>query len=279
MIIWCASYPKSGNTWIRAIISSLLYSKDGVFNFNLLKEISQFPRRTFFKDFTNDYCKLDKVSQYWIQAQEKINSDGKLRIYKTHNGNFSISGNNFTNKINTQGVIYIVRDPRNLITSISNHYQINMEESVNFLTDEKRQLYSLDPENNFEWNMVNLLSSWKNHYNSWKISSNLILIKYEDLLYDTKSQINRLSLFLKRFGEFESNDKKINNIIKTTSFEILKKKEEKEGFEEASDESKETNIKFFNLGPKNNWKDIVDKKLIYQIEKIFKKEMKELNYL
>ncbi len=279
MIIWCASYPKSGNTWVRAIISSLLYSKDGVFNFNLLKEISQFPRRTFFKDFTNDYCKLDKVSQYWIQAQEKINSDGKLRIYKTHNGNFSISGNNFTNKINTQGVIYIVRDPRNLITSISNHYQINMEESVNFLTDEKRQLYSLDPENNFEWNMVNLLSSWKNHYNSWKISSNLILIKYEDLLYDTKSQINRLSLFLKRFGEFESNDKKINNIIKTTAFEILKKKEEKEGFEEASDESKETNIKFFNLGPKNNWKDIVDKKLIYQIEKIFKKEMKELNYL
>ena len=279
MIIWCASYPKSGNTWVRAIISSLLYSKDGVFNFNLLREISQFPRRTYFKDFTNDYFKLDKLSQYWIRAQEKINSDGKLRIYKTHNGNFNISGNDFTNKINTQGVIYIVRDPRNLITSISNHYQINMEESVNFLTDEKRQLYSLDPANNFEWNMVNLLSSWKNHYNSWKISSNLILIKYEDLLYDTKSQINRLSLFLKRFGEFESNDKKINNIIKTTSFEILKKKEEKEGFEEASEESKDTNIKFFNLGPKNNWKDIVDKRLIYKIEKTFKKEMEELNYL
>ena len=279
MIIWCASYPKSGNTWVRAIISSLLYSKDGVFNFNLLREISQFPRRTYFKDFTNDYFKLDKLSQYWIPAQEKINSDGKLRIYKTHNGNFNISGNDFTNKINTQGVIYIVRDPRNLVTSISNHYQINMEESVNFLIDEKRQLYSLDPENNFEWNMVNLLSSWKNHYNSWKISSNLILIKYEDLLYDTKSQIKRLSMFLKRFGEFESNDKKINNIIKTTSFEILKKKEEKEGFEEASEESKDTNIKFFNLGPKNNWKDIVDKKLIHKIEKTFKKEMEELNYL
>ena len=100
MIIWCASYPKSGNTWIRAIISSLLYSKDGIFNFDLLKEISQFPRRTFFKDFTNDYCKLDKVSQYWIRAQEKINSDRKLRIYKTHNGNFSISGKDFTNKMN-----------------------------------------------------------------------------------------------------------------------------------------------------------------------------------
>ena len=111
-------------------------------------------------------------------------------------------------------------------------------------------------------------------FNSWKISSNLILIKYEDLLNDTKSQIDRLSLFLKKFGKFESSDKKINNIIKTTSFEILKKKEENEGFEEAHSE-----MKFFNLGPKNIWKDVLNEKLTYQIEKYFKKEMKELNYL
>ena len=84
-----------------------------------------------------------------------------------------------------------------------------------------------------------------------------------------------MSLFLKKFVKFESNDEKISNIIKTTSFEILKRKEEKEGFEEAS----HSHVKFFNLGPKNKWKNIVDDKLIYQIEKNFKKEMKELNYL
>ena len=69
MIIWCASYPKSGNTWVRAILTALLYSKDGIFNFNLLNEVNQFPLRNFFKDFTKDYSKIKKVSQYYIKAQ------------------------------------------------------------------------------------------------------------------------------------------------------------------------------------------------------------------
>ena len=43
MIIWIASYPKSGNTWIRAMLSSFMYSKDGKFSFELLKKIPQFP--------------------------------------------------------------------------------------------------------------------------------------------------------------------------------------------------------------------------------------------
>ena len=274
MIIWCASYPKSGNTWVRAILTALLYSKDGIFNFNLLKEVKQFPVRHQFKDFIKDYSDFKKISQYYIKAQEKINSDGKLRIFKTHNGNYNFLGNDFTNKNNTLGVIYIVRDPRNIVASISNHYMLNMEESVNFMLDKKKTIFSTIKSDTTEENIINLLCSWKDHYNSWKIASNLILIKYEDLLNDTKSQIDRLSLFLKKFGKFESSDKKINNIIKTTSFEILKKKEENEGFEEAY-----PNRKFFNLGPKNIWKNVLNEKLIYRIEKNFKKEMKELNYL
>ena len=274
MIIWCASYPKSGNTWVRAILTALLYSKDGIFNFNLLREVNQFPLRYFFKDFTEDYSDLKKISQYWIKAQEKINSQEKLRILKTHNGNYNFLGSDFTNKKNTQGVIYIVRDPRNIVASVSNHYMLNLDESVNFMLDEKKTIYSPIKSNTTEENIITLLCSWKDHYNSWKIASNLILIKYEDLLNDTKSQIERLSLFLKKFGKFESNDEKINNIIKSTSFELLKRKEENEGFEEAH-----SKMKFFNLGPKNIWKNVLNEKLIYRIEKNFKKEMKELNYL
>ena len=275
MIIWCASYPKSGNTWIRAIISSLLYSNDGIFNFYMLKKIGLFPRRYQFKEFTNNYIDLNNVSKYWIDAQKKINSDGKLRIFKTHNGNYNFSGNNFTDKNNTLAVIYIVRDPRNMITSLSNHYQYNFEESTDFLLDEKKILLNKDPKYTSDENVINLLGSWKSHYNSWKATSNLLLIRYEDLLMDVKSEIYRLSEFLRKFGHFDINDKKVENIIETTSFEMLKKKEEHEGFEEAVN----SKIKFFNLGPKNDWKNIVDKKLINKIENNFKNEMKELKYL
>ena len=275
MIIWCASYPKSGNTWIRAIIASLIYSEDGIFNFNLLKKVGQFPRRDHFKELTDDFTDLNNLSKYWITAQEKINSDGKLRIFKTHNGNYNFSENDFTNKKNTLGVIYIVRDPRNIISSLSNHYQHDFKFSTDFLLNEKSFLSNKDPNYITQENIITLLGSWKNHYNSWKISSNLLLIRYEDLILDVKSQVNRLSNFLKKFAYFYTNEIKINNIIETTSFELLKKKEENEGFEEAVN----SKIKFFNSGPKSNWKNIVDEKLIHKIEKSFEKEMKELNYL
>ena len=276
MIIWCASYPKSGNTWVRAIIASLIYSENGIFNFDMLRKVSLFPKRFYFKDFIDDYSDLKKVSQYWINAQKKINSDNKIKILKTHNGNYNFLGKDFTNKKNTHGVIYVVRDPRNIVASISNHYQLNTEKSVNFLLDEKRFLFNKnDPNDLTEENIITLLGSWKAHYNSWKISSNLIIIRYEDLLLNTELEIVNLSKFIKRFIKFKVDDKKIHNILKTTSFEKLKKMEEKEGFEESSN----TNIKFFNLGPKNNWKDVLNEKLIYNIEKNFNKEMKELRYI
>ena len=193
MIVWCASYPKSGNTWVRGIIASLIYSKDGIFNFDMLKKVSLFPKRLYFKEFTDDYSNLKKISKYWIDVQKKINSDGKLRIFKTHNGNYNFLGNDFTNKENTTGIIYVVRDPRNIITSIANHYQLNLKESTNFLLDEKKFLFNLNDNNDLsEENIITLLGSWKTHYNSWKIASNSLIIRYEDLLFNTKSEIVRL---------------------------------------------------------------------------------------
>ena len=49
MIIWIASYPKSGNTYLRSFISSYYYSKKGKFNFELLLNILQFPSIKFAK--------------------------------------------------------------------------------------------------------------------------------------------------------------------------------------------------------------------------------------
>ena len=49
MIIWLASYPKSGNTWIRSIIAALMYTHDGIFDFDLLKNVDQFPQKKFLK--------------------------------------------------------------------------------------------------------------------------------------------------------------------------------------------------------------------------------------
>ena len=54
MIIWLASYPKSGNTLLRSMLTAYFYSKDGIFNFELLKNINQFPNQTLFKNLGID---------------------------------------------------------------------------------------------------------------------------------------------------------------------------------------------------------------------------------
>ena len=55
MIVWLASYPKSGNTWIRSFIYSLLLSKDGNPKLNKLNQINQFPSVYHLKNFVKNF--------------------------------------------------------------------------------------------------------------------------------------------------------------------------------------------------------------------------------
>ena len=133
MIIWLASYPKSGNTWVRSMISCLINSNDGIFNFDQLKTIKQFPEKKFFKDFVKNFNDFNEIKKNWIVAQEKINLSDKIQIFKTHQGKYTVGEHNFTDDKNTLAVIYIVRDPRNLIKSISNHFTLTLDQANNFL--------------------------------------------------------------------------------------------------------------------------------------------------
>ena len=47
MIFWIASYPKSGNTWLRILLASYFYTKDGIYDEIVLKNIDQFPQKNF----------------------------------------------------------------------------------------------------------------------------------------------------------------------------------------------------------------------------------------
>ena len=126
MIFWIASYPKSGNTYLRSFISSYYYSKKGKFDFDLLLNILQFPSTKFTKK--NLYTSLE-ASQNWIYNQNQFFGGEKINFVKTHNSLCEFKGNKFTSKDQTIGAIYIVRDPRNLITSLTHHYSLTYEEA------------------------------------------------------------------------------------------------------------------------------------------------------
>lgn len=284
MIIWIASYPKSGNTWLRSIISALVYSDDGIFDFNLLKKIQQFPEKIYFKDLIKDFSNFDEIKKNWIFAQDKINLDNKIKFFKTHQGKYTVDGDDFTNNINTRAVIYVVRDPRNVINSISNHYSLSVENSLKFMLSPKLIGNSKNFEESFMDNkpsMFTLLGKWNDHYRSWtRNKKNLLLIKYENLIRDPKIEMDKIIHFLNKYLKFDTSIEKNKNIIETTSFEYLKKLEGKGLFKEAPlKKNTAGRVKFFNLGPKNQWSKESNQEIIKSIEKNFSTEMRELGYL
>lgn len=280
MIIWLASYPKSGNTWVRSILAALLYSSDGAFNFDLIKRIPQFPKKEVFKDLVKDFSNFNEIKKNWITVQEKINSEKEIKLLKTHNGKYTVEKDNFTDDQNSLAVIYIVRDPRTLVKSISNHFTKSHYEASKFLIAPNL----IGNGKSFEERkdgILTLIGKWNDHYRSWtKNKNNLLLIKYEDLVNNPETELTKLIKFLEKYISFKTSEKKNKTILETTSFSNLKNMEEQGLFKEGV-LNKKTNNKanFFHLGPKNKWQENLDKKIINEIEKNFYNEMKELGYL
>lgn len=277
MIIWLASYPKSGNTLLRSILATYFFSNDGVFNFKHLYKIGQFPSLIHFERLGLDTSDNDQIYENIIKAQELINGNSKdLKFFKTHSAFAKINNNDFTDLKNTLGAIYIVRDPRNVVTSFAHHYQVDIDEATKCLMNEKF------------WNYKNekvpktFLSSWSQNYNSWKnLNEKALFVKYEDLIKNKKTVLIKVFNFFKSLGvKIELDMIKLNKIIKSTEFEKMKDMESKESFRESIID-KETGKKrpFFNLGPQNDWKKILGKYNKEKIEKAFEKEMLELGYL
>ena len=276
MIIWLASYPKSGNTWVRGFIISLLYTAEGTSNLENFEKINQYPLKSHFENLTTDFNDITKFKKYYHKSQDIINLDNKIRILKTHNALLNVDGDNFSSTKNTLGVIHIVRDPRNVVTSLKHHFSIpDYKKAKEFLFDERKIIIG-----NFDkkdYPLPTLLASWKTHYLSWKqVKLNYLLIKYENLLNNPIQEFRKISNYLSKLLNVKISEKKIENSIRSNSFNNLKKMEESNGFGEfiAHD-----NKKFFNLGPKNNWETLLERKTADEIEDKFKNEMKELGYI
>jgi len=79
MIIWLASYPKSGNTYVRAFLSAYYFSENGQFDFSQILNIKQFPHEKYFKQKVNS---ISEASKQWMPIQREINQNKKIYIIK-----------------------------------------------------------------------------------------------------------------------------------------------------------------------------------------------------
>ena len=278
MIVWIASYPKSGNTWVRSFLASYYFGHEGMFDVKHLEKIQDYPNKQFFKN----EVKKGEIHKHWDESQKNLIDQKQIRFLKIHNSLIKAFGNDFTQPKYTLGVIYIIRDPRNVITSLKNHNNFKTyEEALQMMLNENAVLSDYSHLNNHA--KTNIINSWKINYQSW-LSNNFfrrLTIRYEDLIADPFQTFRDVLVFVNTICRFNDNFKlnKFNNAVKSTSFDALQNLEEMGKFSEnVYSVNEKKKIKFFNQGPNNDWRKILNKDLIKKMNEIYKEDLIKFNY-
>ncbi len=277
MIIWLASYPKSGNTWLRMFLKSYFLKSDEKFTLDgsILDSFKPqgFPEQKILDHLKIDYSKFEEIAKNWEAMQDYINLNKRTNFIKTHNAMCTVGTHKFTSLRNTKGAIYLVRDPRDVLVSLSHHMGLNYEKTFEHLSSSYNFEYPSSGNKRYK---KSLMGTWSNHYNSWKNynSCKILIIKYEDMVKNEINTFTKIISYLTEIDDVKFNDEKLKKALKQTQFEELQKMEKTEGFKE-----KGKGELFFRKGKIGVWKDQVSPEIINKIEKLFKKEMIELGYL
>lgn len=266
---WLASYPKSGNTWARLFVQA--YS-DGYLDINKLNvTITDIKVSEYQNCASLPIDKFEPGAAVFFRPGALLNqaatSTKNPTIFKTHNRNEAVNGITLIPKELTKSAVYLVRDPRDMVISISKHMGKTIDESIDLINYND---YGLNRE---ESNVVHFVGSWSNHVRSWLEDDRfpVTIVRYEDMLLNPVESFSRILTGLNLAVEEE----RVKNALKLCEFSRVKKQEENDGFMEKSD----FQDSFFSKGTSGYWKEILtseqEEKLISHHEDM----MIEMGYL
>ena len=202
MIVWIASYPKSGNTWVRSFLTSYYFCENGIFDIQQLNKIQDYPNKQFFKN----EVKQGEIHKHWEQSQKSLCDEKQIRFLKTHNSLITAFGNDFTSPKYSLGVIYIIRDPRNVITSVKNHNDFKTyDEALKLMQNDNAVLTDYKHLNNHA--KTTIINSWRINYQSW-LANNFfrrLTIRYEDLVSNPEQTFRDIIIFINSICRFNDN--------------------------------------------------------------------------
>ena len=274
-IIWLASYPKSGNTWVRIFLANYLNPQDKAININDINISTISSSRKIFDEhvpFLSSNLTDDEIDTLRPKVYQSLSQELDEPLFiKTHDAfTQNIEGKDIFPLSVTQGIIHIVRNPLDVAVSFAHHSNISIKKSVQLLNAHNKTL-SVRP-HSISTQLRQKLLSWSEHYLSWKdVKAPYLLIKYEDLLNKPEATFRKIIIFIYQ----EVNDEKLRRAIQFSSFKELKKQEKDYSFNEKALKSKQ----FFRKGVAGSWQTEMTKEEITTIIDNHRKIMLELNYL
>jgi aryl sulfotransferase len=274
-IIWIASYPKSGNTWFRILLSNLLSGADKPANINNL-EVAYASSRTMFDNnigFETSDLTADEIERLRPELYIHLAEDAEEPLFmKIHDAYTYVAGNlPLIPAEATTGAIYFIRNPLEVAVSFAHHSGWTYDASIINIAD---NAFALCQKTDLLHNQLRQkLLSWSGHVLSWvdRAPFPVCILRYEDM----KTQ--PLETFTKavRFAGLTHSTEQIQKAIAFSSFDIVQRQEEAEGFQEKDPRSD----LFFRKGEVGSWRDELTPEQAQRIVNDHREVMTRFGYL
>ncbi|MCB1605212.1 MAG: sulfotransferase domain-containing protein [Gammaproteobacteria bacterium] len=271
-ILWLASYPKSGNTWIRTFIHNYLAKKPVDINTIHQQSIDEVKAFRYQKFLSNGQKTTDLSLEEVCSIRPAVHADiaahanGTVFV-KSHNFQGQYKGYPLHNWSVSSGAIYVVRNPLDVVISLSNYFGYTIDEAIDYMANDMAGTPN-EPEN-----VPQVITSWSLNVSSWtqEASRNLLVLRYEDLLSNPKKYFRKVESLL----GLKKDPKRLIKAIKDSSFGNLKKQEQTKGFVEKHENA----TSFFRKGKANQWKELLSEEQIKRIVDTHREQMARFKYI
>ena len=270
-ILWLASYPKSGNTWIRAFLANLVANRPTPLplselpNYGRLEADPELYTRVAGKPSTElDFDALCALRP--AVAAAIVAAAPRTVFVKTHSMAGVHNGTPLITPQGTAGAIYVVRNPLDVVISMSHHFAIDLDAAIDYLGDERAAT------ENSDLFVTEFLGSWSHHVKSWAggESERVIVVRYEDLIDKPVKAFGRVA---KLVGVDDR--ARIARAIEHSSFASLSTMEKRDGFVEVPIKGK----RFFRSGKINQWREALTRDQVTRIIGRHREQMQRFKYV
>jgi hypothetical protein len=271
-IVWLASYPKSGNTWLRAFLANLIANRPTPV------PLAELPKYGALEADPQLYSKIagrpsteldfDQLCALRPQVHAALAAAAPRTVFvKTHSMSGVHDGVALLTPQVTAGAICVVRNPLDVAISMSHHFGIGIDAAIDYLGDARTAT-----ENN-ELFVSEFLGSWSTHVKSWADieGPRVLVLRYEDLLDKPAKGFGRIA----RLVGLDADRARIERAIRHASFPTLAGQERRDGFVEVPIKGKH----FFRSGRANQWRDVLSREQIGRIVEAQREQMARFRYI
>ncbi len=271
-IIWLASYPKSGNTWMRSFLQNLMVGQQKTVHIN---ELSQFTygdgQKFWFEQAANsplDGLSDEQKMKLTPKAHMLMTRSRPQSVFvKTHNWMGFTHDTPLITMDATAGAIHIIRNPLDVSISLAHHFGFSIDEAIDFMNDS--EAFTLED----DYKMPQYYGSWSDHTKSWEQFNPDFIhrVRYEDMLTKPGKTFSNVVKFL----QLKFPKSSIAKAIKKSSFKTLQAQEQQDGFLERSDKAE----RFFRSGKAGEWKRVLTSEQVAKITDTHYDVMEKYGYL